>query len=85
MSLYPVTIVKDRYSGCYSGGKWIAWNLHLEDIPNAWDDDDYTCAGFWGSEHIWARPVGKGNTPEEALADLEHELEAQQDAIKRFP
>ena len=74
-NLYPVTIVKDRYSGCYSGGNWLAWNLDSENIPRSWNADDCACAAFWSSEYFWAKPIGKGNTPEKALQDLEQKLE----------
>lgn len=33
LELYPLTIIKDRYSGVYSGGKWLAFNLDPEEIP----------------------------------------------------
>ena len=26
--LYPVTIIRDRYSGTYSGALWLAFNMY---------------------------------------------------------
>lgn len=26
--IYPLTIVRDRYSGTYSGGSWLAYNKY---------------------------------------------------------
>ena len=65
--LYPVTIVKDRYNGAYSGGKYTAWNRHPCIIPNEIFYDDVTCAAFWDLNLI---PCGIGETPEEAERDL---------------
>ncbi len=65
--LYPVTIIQDRYGGTYSGGKWLAFNLDAEDIPQGVSGSDYPCADFWGENTL---PVGKGSTPEEALEHL---------------
>ena len=66
--IYPLTIVKDRYSGCYSGGEYTAWNLEPEEIPTEIFYDDVSCYGFWLSNKIL---VGKGDTPQEAIMNLE--------------
>lgn len=65
--IYPLTITSDRYSGAYSGGSFIAWNLLAEDIPSAADGDDCDCYEFWHNNEI---VCGKGRTVSEALADL---------------
>jgi hypothetical protein len=74
--LYPVTIVKDRYGGSYSRGKWLAYNLDedivakLDPLPHG--DDDVSMNNFWG-DYYEINPVfliGIGNTPDEALRDL---------------
>lgn len=31
--VYPLTILRDRYGGTYSGGAYLAWNRHYDDIP----------------------------------------------------
>jgi len=71
IDIYPLTIVRDRYSGTYSGGKYTAWNLDVEDMPEDISDDDMTCMDFWAVNKI---PVGVGATPFEALEDLKKEL-----------
>lgn len=66
--MYPITIVKDRYGGTYSGGAFLAFNLPCEEIPLEIDADDVTCYKFWKNTKI---KVGKGATPDEALNDLD--------------
>jgi len=72
--IYPLTIIADRYNGTYSGGKYTAWNLAHYDIPEDIDNDDENCAWFWADNKI---PVGKGNTPQEAIKDLEELLKGE--------
>lgn len=67
-NIYPLTIIKDRYSGVYSGGEYTAWNLAHDEIPTAIDEDDVTCRNFWKSNHII--PIGVGMTIEEAVESL---------------
>lgn len=64
---YPLTVIKDRYDGTYSGGKFLAFNDNS--VPAAVYGDDVICAGFW-SKTGHSYMVGKGNTPNEAIADL---------------
>lgn len=65
--IYPLTIIKDRYSGAYSHGIYTAWNLDFEEIPTEINDEDVICHGFWLENKII---VGKGNTPIEAMHNL---------------
>lgn len=65
--IYPLTIVADRYNGAYSGGKFTAWNLLAEDIPEGIEGDDCDCHSFWLENEI---VCGKGRTVSEALSDL---------------
>ncbi len=69
--LYPLTIVMDRYTGTYSGGKWLAFNLKTEDIPEGISYSDCPCAEFWHNNEI---PVGLGLTPEDAIKHLVDQL-----------
>lgn len=71
-STYPCTIVLDRYSGVYSGGKWIAYPLDPEDVPFAVVGDDNTCSEFWWDHNANDRllPVGRGTTPMSAFENL---------------
>jgi hypothetical protein len=61
---YPTTIVQDRYSGSYSGAKWLAFNLDEWAIPNEISSDDLTCMSYWSKEN--KMPIGKGKNPNEA-------------------
>lgn len=65
--IYPLTITADRYSGAYSGGRYTAWNLCAEDVPEGIEGDDVDCHNFWLENEI---VCGKGATVSEALADL---------------
>ena len=70
--IYPLTIIKDRYSGAYSGGRYTAWNLDFECVPHQINLDDVTCSGFWAFNEI---KVGKGETIEDAIKNLQKLLE----------
>jgi len=69
--IYPITVVQDRYGGCYSGAGWIAWNLESESVPHDPQSDDVSCANFWYEN---TETVGKGNSPDEAVIDLARNL-----------
>ena len=66
-SIYPLTIVSDRYSGVYSHGAFTAWNLETYEVPTEISGDDVTCMNFWHESKI---PCGKGQTVEEAVGNL---------------
>lgn len=70
--IYPLTVVKDRYGGAYSGGKYTAWNMDSHEIPIDIDSDDNMCEAFWVYNTII---VGKGNTMDEAVDNLAKLLE----------
>lgn len=72
--LYPTTIVADRYAGTYSGGEWLAFPLNFWNIPEEIEADDVTCMLFWDD---YDGVVGKGNTPELAMANLVAQMEEQ--------
>lgn len=67
---YPCTIIMDRYTGAYSGGLWVAFNLDAHDVPFEVDDSDPICSNYWDAHEQLVTPVGKGNTPQEAYDDL---------------
>ena len=79
--IYPLTIIQDRYNGIYSGGKFTAWNLYPDELPEEVFGDDVTCRCFWDDIEI---AVGRGSTPTEALFDLVIALEHEKlkDACK---
>lgn len=67
-NIYPLTVVKDRYTGVYSGGKYTAWNLDFYEVPEDIAADDVTCSIFWYADE---EPLaGRGDTPQEAIDDL---------------
>lgn len=66
-TIYPLTIISDRYSGVYSGGNYTAWNLYADEVPEGVYADDCECYEFWMENKIIC---GKGRTTSEALADL---------------
>ena len=74
LKLYPIVIRESRYGGTYEGGEWHA-------IPNCdggetWNNDYFTylygdddaAVIFWNSKY--AKGIGVGKTPNDALADL---------------
>ena len=66
-SIYPITIVLDRYCGVYSGGIYTAWNLLPENVPKEIDGSDSECMDFWNANKTLC---GKGDTPNTAAASL---------------
>ena len=69
---YPVTIVMDRFGGVYSHGAYTAWNLEPWEVPWEIADGDMGCCDFWCNNKLM---VGKGDTPDAALHDLEEKIE----------
>lgn len=49
--IYPLTIVKDRYTGVYSGGEWTAWCCDADDVPPEIASGDLPCCSFWSAAH----------------------------------
>jgi hypothetical protein len=89
-AIYPLTIIADRYSGTYSGGKFTAWNVFPQNIPDDVESEDVECMMFWDKkeyQHLtndFNEPVfvGFGETPDKALLDLyikikQHETDKQ--------
>ena len=69
--IYPLTIVLDRYNGTYSGGKYTAWNLCPDEVPEDISLDDVSVRDFFQECNI---PYGIGSTPNEAITDLATKL-----------
>lgn len=68
--VYPCTIVNDRYSGAYSGALWLAFACDPDAIPKAIGASDPEESNFWETHDQLKEPIGKGATPDEALAHL---------------
>jgi len=73
-TVYPVTIVADRYGGAYSGGRWVAFPTSAEGVPDDPFGGDTFAAAWW--EDAEGLPIGRGRTPDDALTDLVKRLEA---------
>ena len=74
--IYPLTILKDRYRGTYSGGKYLAFNLDPDEVPIDAISDDVTCRQFFydveqGNIRI---PIGIGDSVHLAVVDLGEKL-----------
>lgn len=64
---YPCTILRDRYSGTYSGGLFVAFPLSPNDIPEDADGSDAGCGAFYGREDII---FGRGDSPDGAYWNM---------------
>ena len=82
--IYPLTVIRDRYNGTYSGASYLAFNLDSNLVPSEVHESDVPCPYFWDLidegnfvEGKVARDyrdvvkyVGKGATIEDAVVDL---------------
>jgi len=70
--LYPLTIVRDRYNGTYSAGKFTAWNLYPAGVPEEIFWDDTSAMIFFDNIRRGKSTFvyGVGKTPDEAAMDL---------------
>ena len=87
--VYPVTILRDRYMGTYSGAEWTAWNLEFGQMPIGAQSSDDMAAEFWSQYVCDDVPnctvvhktpvyiVGKGHDPQAAFIDLKRKLGAK--------
>lgn len=78
--IYPLTIVEDRYGGCYSKGHYLAFNLEPWEVPEDVNGSDVDCICFW-DEDAKEYAIGKGNTAQEAINDLASKLQPAENAI----
>ena len=78
--IYPLTVVKDRYGGCYSKGYYLAFNLEACDVPEDVNGSDVDCICFW-DEEAKEYAIGKGDTAQEAIDDLARKLQPADNAI----
>lgn len=63
---YPCTIVAARYGGSYEGGKWLAFPVAHEAVPEEVDGGDLECS-TWFNDTANTRQIGTGSTPDEAF------------------
>lgn len=98
IDLSPVTIKEDQYHGTYSGGKYQAWYCEPSCVDDVLYDsyaNDVTCARFWTrynkkmkdeTEVIKAATilVGLGDTPNDALIDLNKKVKFRNECIDKM-
>ena len=82
--IYPLTVIRDRYNGTYSGASYLAFNLDSNSVPSEVHGSDVPCSYFWdlidegnfvkgGVARDYrdvVKYVGKGVTIEDAVIDL---------------
>ena len=73
-NIYPLTVVRDRYEGKYSGGCFLAFNEFSWNVPEEIDSDDASCCLFWNSDRSKEFLVGKGVDAVAAILDLENQI-----------
>lgn len=73
--MYPCTIIKDRYTGAYSGGEWTCWPIDRWNVPDEIEEDDITCGDFW--REFDTSQIGIGASPQQAINDLRIKLGAK--------
>jgi hypothetical protein len=72
-SIYPLLIIADRYTGCYSWWKYLAINKNVDEITSdlfKMESDDMECSDFWKNRKEWDYPIWKWNSINEALKNL---------------
>lgn len=69
--MYPLSIIEDRFTGSYSGGKFTAWHAEANEIPSDVFSDDVICSVFWNNPDKHNSPLfGIGDTIYDAVTDL---------------
>ena len=74
---YPLTIIHDRYSGTYSGAKFLAFPRNFNEIEEEVCGSDPECWMYW---HEFEDFVGRGATIQEAVSDLRFQLQMEKDS-----
>ena len=69
--VYPLTIVKDRYGGCYSSGRYVAYPCEFYEVDEAVGGEDGECMAFWDE---FQGVVGRGGRADEAVFRLIAEM-----------
>ena len=82
--IYPLTVIRDRYNGTYSGASYLAFNLDSNSVPSEVHGSDIPCSYFWAlidegnfvegkvacDYRDVVKYVGKGTTIGDAVIDL---------------
>ena len=90
-NIYPLTIVEDRYGGCYSGGAYTAFCMDGSELPWQIDAGDVECDCFWKKYNDIFKEdpnniykVGIGRTPNEAVNDLAKKIKDKYEEFSEF-
>lgn len=70
-TLHPTTVIRDRYNGLYSEGKWLAFPLYHDDVPGEANGCDLAQITFF---ELYTGPYGQGETPDKAFEDLREKV-----------
>lgn len=72
-SVYPATIVADKYDGAYSGSHFTAWNCYPNEVPEEIFYSSEKVAAFWANANY--DEIGKGDTPDMAYRNLVEKMQ----------
>lgn len=77
VELYPICVFEDRYSGCYSGGAWVAFPEDIGSREELAPMESGDCDAM--SFHLpdWC---AVGDTPNDAVSNLYRKI-----GLQRFP
>lgn len=78
---WPCTIISARYGGIYEGAPWLAFPLRFVSIPAEVIGGDTDCDVWFHSPE--ADFVGRGASPNEAMADMVLRAERYKDRIQK--
>lgn len=70
-SMYPLTIVHDRYVGRFSGGMYVAYPCEFYEVKEAVGGEYGECMAFWDE---FQGVVGRGGRADEAVFQLIAEM-----------
>jgi hypothetical protein len=74
-NLYPVTVFMARYGGTYEGAPWIAVQArNNSELLHGSQGGDISCFEWFNARRVHNIPTGRGNTPDQAVADLAQQL-----------
>lgn len=79
VNLYPITIIADPFAGKYSGSTFLAVHELPKDVNSVLYGNDFALNFvFWDNYDAEIDGIiGKGETPDEAVADLKRKLSKQ--------
>ena len=76
-SICPMTLVACRYGGVYEHGRFAAFPVDVDALPEGLNDGDRECDEFWTNAREREHEIGVGDTPNEAYEDLLRRLRGE--------